>query len=89
MVNHMLMICADLENLTDLQPQGGCDDPNFTYLFKVFFFKILPSRFHFVYSKFLLFRGGCLLEFSAYSRFVGISVAGFVCFTVIKFLFRM
>ena len=37
MVNYMLMISADLENLTDLQPQAGCDDPNFSYLFKVFF----------------------------------------------------
>ncbi|KAL8521672.1 hypothetical protein ACS0TY_011980 [Phlomoides rotata] len=35
MVNCLLMICADLDNLTDLQPQGGCDDPNFTYYFKV------------------------------------------------------
>ncbi|KAH6757714.1 hypothetical protein C2S51_038682 [Perilla frutescens var. frutescens] len=35
MVKLMLMICADLENLTDLQPQGGCDDPNFAYLFKM------------------------------------------------------
>lgn len=31
----MLMISADLENLTNLQPQGGCDDPNFSYFFKV------------------------------------------------------
>ncbi|KAL2517830.1 hypothetical protein Adt_14077 [Abeliophyllum distichum] len=35
MVNYMLMISAELENLTDLQPQGGCDDPNFTYYFKL------------------------------------------------------
>ncbi|XP_028796071.1 CXXC motif containing zinc binding protein [Neltuma alba] len=35
MVNYMLMIAADLENLTNLEPQGGCDDPNFSYLFKV------------------------------------------------------
>ncbi|KAL2544962.1 hypothetical protein Fot_14195 [Forsythia ovata] len=35
MVNYMLMIGAELENLTDLQPQGGCDDPNFTYYFKL------------------------------------------------------
>ncbi|CAI9755696.1 unnamed protein product [Fraxinus pennsylvanica] len=35
MVNYMLMITAELENLTDLQPQGGCDDPNFTYYFKL------------------------------------------------------
>ncbi|KAL5783366.1 hypothetical protein ACOSP7_008395 [Xanthoceras sorbifolium] len=35
MVNYMLLICADLENLTNLEPQGGCDDPNFSYFFKV------------------------------------------------------
>ncbi|THG19690.1 hypothetical protein TEA_024970 [Camellia sinensis var. sinensis] len=35
MVNLMLMITAELENLTNLQPQGGCDDPNFTYYFKM------------------------------------------------------
>ena len=35
MVNYMLKIAADLENLTNLQPQGGCDDPSFSYLFKV------------------------------------------------------
>ncbi|MBA0568266.1 hypothetical protein Golax_003538 [Gossypium laxum] len=35
MVNFMLKISADLENLTNLQPQGGCDDPSFPYLFKV------------------------------------------------------
>ncbi|ERN15390.1 hypothetical protein AMTRI_Chr05g68950 [Amborella trichopoda] len=35
MVNLMLEIKGDLENLTNLQPQGGCDDPNFSYYFKV------------------------------------------------------
>ncbi|EXB66900.1 hypothetical protein L484_019538 [Morus notabilis] len=35
MVNYVLQITADLENLTDLQPQGGCDDPNFSFLFKL------------------------------------------------------
>ncbi|KAF8393482.1 hypothetical protein HHK36_021726 [Tetracentron sinense] len=35
MVNFLLMITAELENLTNLQPQGGCDDPNFTYYFKL------------------------------------------------------
>ncbi|MED6157051.1 hypothetical protein PIB30_019890 [Stylosanthes scabra] len=35
MVNYMLMITADLENLTDLQPHGGCNDPDFTFMFKV------------------------------------------------------
>lgn len=43
MVNYLLQITADLENLTDLQPQGGCDDPNFSYLFKVSI--ILLQRF--------------------------------------------
>lgn len=36
MVNYVLKISADLENLTNLQPSGGCDDSNFPYLFKVF-----------------------------------------------------
>ncbi|KDP34130.1 hypothetical protein JCGZ_07701 [Jatropha curcas] len=35
MVNYMLMITADLENIASLQPQGGCDDPSFSYLFKL------------------------------------------------------
>ncbi|GAA0155023.1 hypothetical protein LIER_12849 [Lithospermum erythrorhizon] len=35
MVNYLLMISADLENITNLQPQGGCDDPNFSYHFKL------------------------------------------------------
>ncbi|OAY54070.1 CXXC motif containing zinc binding protein [Manihot esculenta] len=35
MVNYMLMITADLENIANLQPQGGCDDPSFPYFFKV------------------------------------------------------
>ncbi|OVA11363.1 Protein of unknown function DUF866 [Macleaya cordata] len=35
MVNLMLMITAELDNLTDLQPQGGCDDPNFPFYFKM------------------------------------------------------
>ncbi|KAL6533982.1 hypothetical protein OROHE_013815 [Orobanche hederae] len=35
MVNYLLMIAADLENLTDLQPSDGCNDPNFTYYFKL------------------------------------------------------
>nr|XP_025606773.1 uncharacterized protein LOC112697699 isoform X5 [Arachis hypogaea] len=35
MVLLMLMITADLENLTDLQPQSGCNDPDFPYMFKV------------------------------------------------------
>lgn len=43
MVNFMLMITAELENLTNLQPQDGCDDPNFSYLFKVPFFLSLSK----------------------------------------------
>ncbi|CAN6457018.1 unnamed protein product [Victoria cruziana] len=35
MVNFMLEIKGDLENLTNLQPQGGCDDPDFPYYFKL------------------------------------------------------
>ncbi|XP_062160055.1 uncharacterized protein LOC133867339 [Alnus glutinosa] len=35
MVKCLLMIAAELENLTNLEPQGGCDDPNFSYLFKL------------------------------------------------------
>ncbi|XP_042518821.1 CXXC motif containing zinc binding protein-like isoform X2 [Macadamia integrifolia] len=35
MVNFMLTITAKLVNLTNLQPQGGIDDPNFSYYFKM------------------------------------------------------
>ncbi|KAJ8552117.1 hypothetical protein K7X08_028560 [Anisodus acutangulus] len=35
MVNFMLMMTAELENLTNLQPQGGCNDDNFPYHFKL------------------------------------------------------
>ncbi|KAK7310736.1 hypothetical protein RJT34_08432 [Clitoria ternatea] len=35
MVNFMLTISGDLENLTNLEPQGGVDDPNFSYFFKL------------------------------------------------------
>ncbi|KAL3500658.1 hypothetical protein ACH5RR_039751 [Cinchona calisaya] len=35
MVNYKLMITAELENLTNLQPQGGCDDPTFNFYFKL------------------------------------------------------
>lgn len=31
----LLSYKADLENLTDLQPQGGCDDPSYGYFLKV------------------------------------------------------
>ena len=31
----LLSIKADLENLTDLQPRGGCDDPDYGYFLKV------------------------------------------------------
>ncbi|GAB2223425.1 hypothetical protein Droror1_Dr00017566 [Drosera rotundifolia] len=34
MVNFLLKITADLENLTNLQPQGGRDDPLFPFYFK-------------------------------------------------------
>ncbi|XP_031473519.1 uncharacterized protein LOC116245995 [Nymphaea colorata] len=35
MVNFMLEIKGDLENLTNLQPEGGCNDANFPYYFKL------------------------------------------------------
>ncbi|XP_010267076.1 PREDICTED: UPF0587 protein C1orf123 homolog [Nelumbo nucifera] len=35
MVIMKLVIRAELENLTNLQPEGGCDEPNFTYYFKL------------------------------------------------------
>ncbi|CAI0409109.1 unnamed protein product [Linum tenue] len=35
MVNYWLMITAEFENVATLQPQGGCDDPSFTYFFKM------------------------------------------------------
>ncbi|CAI9093621.1 OLC1v1029168C1 [Oldenlandia corymbosa var. corymbosa] len=35
MVNYVLRITAELENLIELQPQGGCDDPKFTYYVKL------------------------------------------------------
>ncbi|KAG1346383.1 putative CXXC motif containing zinc binding protein [Cocos nucifera] len=35
MVYYMLSFTAELENLTNLQPRGGCDDPNYPYYFKV------------------------------------------------------
>ncbi|XP_004251192.2 uncharacterized protein [Solanum lycopersicum] len=35
MVKFMLLIKAELDNITDLQPQGGCDDDNFRYYFKL------------------------------------------------------
>lgn len=41
MVKYVLLITADLENLTDLQPEGGCDHPNFSYCFKVSLFDFL------------------------------------------------
>jgi hypothetical protein len=57
------MIAAELENLTNLEPQGGCDDPNFSYLFKVsfsFFFKYSVSNF---VSKSFFFESFCLAFF--------------------------
>lgn len=35
MVNYMLYISGELENLTNFQPRGGVDDPDFTYYFKL------------------------------------------------------
>ncbi|XP_019175868.1 PREDICTED: UPF0587 protein C1orf123 homolog [Ipomoea nil] len=35
MVQYLLMITAELENLTNLQPQGGSDDVNFPFMFKL------------------------------------------------------
>ncbi|CAH9100688.1 unnamed protein product [Cuscuta europaea] len=35
MVQFQLRISAELENLTNLQPHGGFDDANFTYMFKL------------------------------------------------------
>nr|ACN41212.1 unknown [Picea sitchensis] len=34
MVQLKLEIKAELENLANFQPQGGCDDPDFSYYFK-------------------------------------------------------
>ncbi|XP_024963108.1 UPF0587 protein C1orf123 homolog [Cynara cardunculus var. scolymus] len=34
MVNYMLYISGELENLTNFQPRGSVDDPDFTYYFK-------------------------------------------------------
>lgn len=36
MVFYLLSFTAELENLTNLQPRDGCDDPNYVYGFKVF-----------------------------------------------------
>lgn len=35
MVYYALEFTAELDGLTNLQPRGGCDDPNFTFYFKV------------------------------------------------------
>ncbi|CAI9093623.1 OLC1v1029170C1 [Oldenlandia corymbosa var. corymbosa] len=35
MVYYELRITAELENLTEVQPQGGCDDSNFVYYVKL------------------------------------------------------
>ncbi|KVH91547.1 Protein of unknown function DUF866, eukaryotic, partial [Cynara cardunculus var. scolymus] len=35
MVKFKLCIHAELVNLTNFQPQGGCSDPDFTYYFKL------------------------------------------------------
>ncbi|GFZ17202.1 hypothetical protein Acr_26g0004720 [Actinidia rufa] len=44
MVNFALMITAELENLTNLEPEGGCDDPNFTYYIKIMFVDLLVPQ---------------------------------------------
>lgn len=35
MVYYALYVGAELDGLTNLQPRGGCDDPNFPYYLKV------------------------------------------------------
>ncbi|GLJ21469.1 hypothetical protein SUGI_0396170 [Cryptomeria japonica] len=35
MVQFLLEIKAELENLTNFEPQGGCNDPDFSYYFKL------------------------------------------------------
>ncbi|KAM0938257.1 putative CXXC motif containing zinc binding protein [Dioscorea sansibarensis] len=35
MVFYLLSFTAELENLTNLQPRGGCDDPEYVYGFKL------------------------------------------------------
>jgi hypothetical protein len=35
MVYYALEFTAELDELTNLQPRGGCDDPTYTYYFKV------------------------------------------------------
>ncbi|KAM7258403.1 hypothetical protein ACFE04_014144 [Oxalis oulophora] len=35
MVKYSLLITAELDNIAKLEPQGGCDDPDFSYLFKL------------------------------------------------------
>ncbi|CAL0324878.1 unnamed protein product [Lupinus luteus] len=54
MVNFMLMITAELDNLTNLQPQGGCDDANFSYLFKT---KILNCNTRTIFMQLVVMPG--------------------------------
>ena len=35
MVYYALLVGAELDGLTNLQPSRGCDDPNFPYYLKV------------------------------------------------------
>jgi hypothetical protein len=35
MVYYALLVGAELDGLTNLQPSGGCDDPSFPYYLKV------------------------------------------------------
>jgi hypothetical protein len=37
MVFFALLVGAELDGLTNLQPRGGCDDPSYPYYFKVLF----------------------------------------------------
>ena len=37
MVFLALLVGAELDGLTNLQPRGGCDDPSYPYYFKVRF----------------------------------------------------
>jgi hypothetical protein len=45
MVYYALLVGAELDGLTNLQPRHGCDDPNFPYYLKVrASSRLLPCR---------------------------------------------
>ena len=47
MVNYMLFVTGELENLTNFQPRGGVNAPNFTYYFKVVYtFFLITVHFY-------------------------------------------